>query len=95
MEVLLEEKEGLPHLILNLLLKGVTSFDLTKMDVLYPECAGITEYSKLPTSAKKFVEDIESELGLQAVLIGTGADVNAIIDRRNNINKIISNHNVF
>jgi adenylosuccinate synthase len=64
-------------------LNSGTSFALTKMDVLYPECAGITEYSKLPTSAKKFVEDIESELGLRAILIGTGADVNAIIDRRN------------
>jgi adenylosuccinate synthase len=52
------------------------------MDVLYPESAGITEYYKLPPPAKKFVEDIESELGLRAVLIGTGADVNAIIDRR-------------
>jgi adenylosuccinate synthase len=67
-------------------LNGGTSFALTKMDVLYPECAGITEYTKLPISAQKFVEDIESELGLKAVLIGTGADVNAIIDRRNNKN---------
>jgi len=64
-------------------LNGGTSFALTKMDILYPECAGITEYSKIPTSAQKFVEEIESKLGLKAVLIGTGADVNAIIDRRN------------
>src|SRR5918995_5774464 len=63
-------------------LNGGTSFALTKMDVLYPECAGITDYSKLPSSAQKFIEEIESELGLKAVLIGTGAEVNAIIDRR-------------
>ena len=63
-------------------LNGGTSFALTKMDVLYPECAGITDYSKLSSSAQKFVEEIESELGLKAVLIGTGAEVDAIIDRR-------------
>jgi adenylosuccinate synthase len=65
-------------------LNGGTSFALTKTDVLYPECAGITDYSKLPSSAQKFVEEIETELGLKAVLIGTGAEVNAIIDRRDN-----------
>jgi adenylosuccinate synthase len=69
-----------------IMLNGGTSFALTKMDVLYPESAGITDYSKLPSSAKKFVEEIESELGIKAVLIGTGAEVNAIIDRRDNNN---------
>jgi adenylosuccinate synthase len=63
-------------------LNGGTSFALTKMDILYPECAGFTDYSKLSSSAKRFVEEIESELGLKAELIGTGADINAIIDRR-------------
>ncbi|MGE0243767.1 MAG: adenylosuccinate synthetase [Nitrososphaeraceae archaeon] len=63
-------------------LNGGTSFALTKMDILYPECAGVTDYSKLSSSAKRFVEEIESELGLKAALIGTGADINAIIDRR-------------
>jgi adenylosuccinate synthase len=66
-------------------LNGGTSFALTKMDVLYPECAGITDYSKLPSSAQKFIEDIESELGLKAILIGTGAEINAIIDRREKV----------
>lgn len=68
-------------------LNGGTSFALTKMDVLYPECAGITDYSRLPSSGRKFIEEIESELGIKAVLIGTGAEVNAIIDRRDNNNK--------
>ena len=67
-------------------LNGGTSFALTKMDVLYPECAGITDYSRLPSSGRNFIEEIESELGIKAVLIGTGAEVNAIIDRRDNNN---------
>ena len=63
-------------------LNGGTSFALTKLDVLFPECAGVTEYSKLSSPSKKFVEEIEAELGLKAELIGTGAEVDAVIDQR-------------
>jgi adenylosuccinate synthase len=63
-------------------LNSGTSFALTKLDVLFPECAGVTEYSKLSSPSKKFVEEIEAELGLKAQLIGTGAEVDAVIDQR-------------
>jgi adenylosuccinate synthase len=63
-------------------LNGGTSFALTKLDVLYPECAGVKEYSKLSYPAKKFIEEIETELGLKAELIGTGTDVDSVIDQR-------------
>jgi adenylosuccinate synthase len=63
-------------------LNGGTSFALTKLDVLYPECAGVKNYSKLSYPAKKFIEEIEAELGLKAELIGTGTDVDSIIDQR-------------
>ena len=63
-------------------LNGGTSFALTKLDVLYPECAGVKEYSKLSYPAKKFIEEIEAELGLKAELIGTGTDVDSVIDQR-------------
>ncbi len=63
-------------------LNGGTSFALTKLDVLFPECAGVTDYSKLSLPSKRFVEEIEAELGLKAELIGTGAEVNAVIDQR-------------
>jgi adenylosuccinate synthase len=63
-------------------LNGATNLALTKLDVLYPETAGITDYKKLSLNARKFIENIESELGLDIVLIGTGAEVNAMIDRR-------------
>jgi adenylosuccinate synthase len=63
-------------------LNGGTSFALTKLDVLFPECAGFTDYSKLSSTSKKFVEEIEAELGLKAELIGTGAEVDAVIDQR-------------
>ncbi|MGZ5500852.1 MAG: adenylosuccinate synthetase [Nitrososphaeraceae archaeon] len=63
-------------------LNGGTSFALTKLDVLFPECAGVTDYSKLSLPSKRFVEEIEAELGLKAELIGTGAEVDAVIDLR-------------
>lgn len=63
-------------------LNGATTIALTKLDVLYPEISGVTEFNKLSMNARQFVEDIESELGLDVVLIGTGAEMNAIIDRR-------------
>ena len=66
-------------------LNGGTQLALTKLDVLYPEIKGITEYSKLSKNAQNFVENIESELGLKVVLIGTGSELDAVIDRRNNI----------
>ncbi len=63
-------------------LNGATSFALTKLDVLFPECAGVKDYSKLSQHAKKFIEEIEAELGLKAELIGTGIDVDSVIDKR-------------
>lgn len=63
-------------------LNSGTSFALTKLDVLYPECVGVKEYSKLSYPAKKFIEEIEAELGLKAELIGTGTDVDSVIDQR-------------
>jgi adenylosuccinate synthase len=63
-------------------LNGGTSFALTKLDVLYPECAGVTDYSKLSLPSQRFVEEIEAELGIKAKLIGTGAEVDAVIDQR-------------
>jgi adenylosuccinate synthase len=54
---------------------------LTKLDVVFPTCAGVREYSKLPVEAKKFVENIEQETGLKVILIGTGAELSDVVDR--------------
>ncbi len=62
-------------------LNSATQLALTKLDVVFPSCAGVREYSKLPAEAREFVEDIEQETGLRVTLIGTGAEVTDIIDR--------------
>jgi adenylosuccinate synthase len=63
-------------------LNSGTQLAVTKLDVLYPECAGVKEYSKLPAEARKFIENIEGETGLKVTLIGTGAELYDVVDRR-------------
>lgn len=64
------------------MINGATQIALTKLDILYPECAGANSYSDLSPDAKNFVERIEEEISLPASLIGTGPEVREIIDRR-------------
>ena len=64
------------------MINGATQIALTKLDILYPECAGVNSYSDLSPDAKNFVERIEEEISLPASLIGTGPEVQEIIDRR-------------
>jgi adenylosuccinate synthase len=63
-------------------LNSATQLAVTKMDVLYPQCAGVREYVKLPAEAKKFIENIEGETRLKVTLIGTGPELYDMVDRR-------------
>ena len=64
------------------MLNGATQLAVTKLDILYPECAGSNDYNSLSDEAKAFVEEIEEKVGLPVTLIGTGPGVNELIDRR-------------
>lgn len=63
-------------------INSATQLAITKMDVLFPLCAGVREFSKLTDDAMKFIQWIEDETGVKVVLIGTGADIFDIIDLR-------------
>lgn len=63
-------------------INSATQIAVTKLDVVFPDCAGLKEYSKLTPQAKNFIQQIEDRLGVEVVLIGTGAEINNIIDRR-------------
>ncbi len=63
-------------------INSATQLAVTKLDVVFPECAGLTEYSKLTSKPRQFIENIEANLGVKVVLIGTGAEINQIINRR-------------
>jgi len=63
-------------------INSATQLAVTKMDVLYPKCAGVREYGKLPAEAKNFIENIEGETGLKVTLVGTGPELYDVVDRR-------------
>lgn len=63
-------------------LNSATQLAITKLDVVFPECAHTREYEKLSDGAKNFIENIEKNTGMQVTLIGTGEDVYDTIDRR-------------
>ena len=65
-----------------ILLNGATQICITKLDVLFPNCAGKNSYSDLSDDAKSFLENIENKLNTPVTLIGTGPSVNDVIDRR-------------
>ncbi|MGB9958897.1 MAG: adenylosuccinate synthetase [Candidatus Bathyarchaeales archaeon] len=64
------------------MINGATQAALTKLDALYPKCKGARTYDELPLEAKEFVKEVERQIGVPVVLIGTGPEALDIIDRR-------------
>ncbi len=65
-----------------IMLNGATQISITKLDVLFPDCAGETSYDNLSNDAKTFIKKIEDELNTLVTIIGTGPDTIDVIDRR-------------
>jgi len=65
-----------------IMLNGATQISITKLDVLYTDCAGETLFDNLSKEAKAFIKNIEDELNTPVTIIGTGPDTNDVIDRR-------------
>lgn len=63
-------------------LNSATQVAITKLDAIFKNAYKIKEYSKLPSDAKKWLEDVEEELKVPITLIGTGEDSVDIIDLR-------------
>src|SRR5919199_10486 len=66
-------------------LNSATQLAVTKLDVVFPQAAGVREYTKLPAEAKKFIENIENETGLRVTLIGTGQELYDVVDRASSL----------
>jgi adenylosuccinate synthase len=64
------------------MINGATMIGLTKLDVLFPDCKGVQQYTELGADAKKFIKKIEDEIKIPVSLIGTGPGVDDLIDRR-------------
>ncbi len=65
-----------------IMLNGATQISITKLDVLYTDCAGETLFDNLSKEAKAFIKNIEDKLNTPVTIIGTGPDINDVIDRR-------------
>jgi len=65
-----------------IMLNSATQISITKLDVLFPECAGKTSYEEISDEAKSFIKNIEDKLNIRVTIIGTGPSINDVIDRR-------------
>lgn len=65
-----------------IMLNSATQISITKLDVLFPNCAGKTSFEELSSDAKSFIKNIEEKLNTPVTIIGTGPNVHEIIDRR-------------
>ncbi|MCK4497750.1 adenylosuccinate synthetase [Candidatus Bathyarchaeota archaeon] len=63
-------------------INGATEIAVTKLDILYGECAHANDYAKLPSEGQDFISNIEKATGVPVTIIGTGPDAMDIIDRR-------------
>lgn len=63
------------------ILNSATQIAITKLDALFPEAKGVKKWDKLPTVAKKWVENVEECLKIPVSLIGTGEEIYDIVDR--------------
>ena len=64
------------------MLNGATQISITKLDVLFPDCARKTSFDDISADAKAFIKNIEEELNVPVTIIGTGPYVDNVIDRR-------------
>ncbi len=64
------------------MLNGATQISITKLDVLFPDCAGKTSFAELTDDAKSFIKSVEDELNTPVTIIGTGPDINDVVDKR-------------
>jgi len=64
------------------MLNSATQIAITKLDVRFPECAGVKSFNDLNDDAKSFIKNIEDKLEVPVTLIGTGPLLDDVIDIR-------------
>ena len=65
-----------------IMLNSATQLAITKLDVRFPECAGVKSFNDLTSEAKSFIKNIEEKLQVPVTLIGTGPLVDDTVDVR-------------
>ena len=64
------------------MLNSATQIAITKLDVRFPECAGVKSFNDLNDDARSFIKNIEDKLEAPVTLIGTGPLLDDVIDIR-------------
>jgi len=64
------------------MLNSATQIAITKLDVRFPECAGVKSFNDLNDDARSFIKNIEDKLEVPVTLIGTGPLLDDVIDIR-------------
>ena len=65
-----------------IMLNSATQIAITKLDVLFPDCANKTSFDSISNEAKSFIKNIEDNLNVPVTLLGTGPNINDVIDIR-------------
>jgi adenylosuccinate synthase len=63
-------------------INSATQIAITKIDALFKEARGVREWEKLPLETRKFIENLENQLGVPITLISTGEDLREMVDLR-------------
>jgi adenylosuccinate synthase len=64
------------------MLNGATEIAITKLDIVFPECKDVKAKKNLSKEALNFVRKVEDSTKVPVTLVGTGADINSIVDFR-------------
>ena len=65
-----------------IMLNGATQIAITKIDVLFTDCARKQKFEELSIAAQSFINNIELNLKVPVTIIGTGPNIDDVIDRR-------------
>jgi len=67
------------------IINSATQVAITKVDVLFKDVCNVREWGKLSREVRKWVEEVEDILKVPVTLLGTGEEVEAMVDRRNEV----------
>lgn len=68
-----------------IMLNSATQIAITKLDILFPDCLHTSTFNDLSAPAKLFIKELEDALHVPITLIGTGPNLNDMIDLRDTI----------
>lgn len=64
------------------LINRPTQIALQFLNYLFPEVEDVQQWDQLSKKAQAYILDLEKKLGVPVTLVGTGADIKSMIDRR-------------